>query len=309
MAYLMRHPVRAYLASRSCAPKAASTCPRAGVWASPSRRPLGGTGAAVPTGTGGPRQFPLLGRRAAEKLGLRVVVVGRPGTGLSDPHPYESVADWATDVGHVADALGAQRLGVVGLSGGGPYTVACDWCPLSRPGSRRWRCAWRRLGAGRFSLMPSRPALHQPGPPLRPGPAHPSPAREGGVRATSAGYPTVARRLPGLRADPRLPKAIGACFPIPRWKGCSSTTVLLAKGRFQAIVYWDQRGAGSSGPQDRRAATNRPSAAAPGPLDRHSSIRALSLPTIQQNHHTLERHQHDHRLDSNRPPQPGCQAE
>jgi pimeloyl-ACP methyl ester carboxylesterase len=78
---------------------------------------------------GGRRQFPLLGRRAAEKLGLRVVVVGRPGSGLSDPHPYESVADWARDVTHVADALGAERLGVVGLSGGGPYALACAAVP------------------------------------------------------------------------------------------------------------------------------------------------------------------------------------
>ena len=74
-------------------------------------------------------QFPLIGRRAAEKLGLRVIAVGRPGTGLSDPHPYESVADWARDVVHVADALGAERLGVVGLSGGGPYALACAAVP------------------------------------------------------------------------------------------------------------------------------------------------------------------------------------
>ena len=78
---------------------------------------------------GGRRQFPLLGRRAAEKLGLRVVVLGRPGTGLSDPHSYESVADWAADVAHVADALGAEKLGVAGLSGGGPYALACAAVP------------------------------------------------------------------------------------------------------------------------------------------------------------------------------------
>jgi pimeloyl-ACP methyl ester carboxylesterase len=80
---------------------------------------------------GGRRQFPLIGRRAAEKLGLRVVSVGRPGTGLSDPHPYESVADWATDMSHVADAIGAgaQRLGIAGLSGGGPYALACGAVP------------------------------------------------------------------------------------------------------------------------------------------------------------------------------------
>jgi pimeloyl-ACP methyl ester carboxylesterase len=80
---------------------------------------------------GGRRQFPLIGRRAAEKLGLRVVSVGRPGTGLSDPHPYESVADWATDMAHVADAIGAgaQRLGIAGLSGGGPYALSCGAVP------------------------------------------------------------------------------------------------------------------------------------------------------------------------------------
>jgi pimeloyl-ACP methyl ester carboxylesterase len=78
---------------------------------------------------GARRQFPLLGRRAAEKLGLRVVVVERPGSGLSAPHAYAAVADWATDIAHVADALGAERLGVVGLSGGGPYALACGAVP------------------------------------------------------------------------------------------------------------------------------------------------------------------------------------
>src|ERR1700757_2147419 len=59
---------------------------------------------------GARRQFPLVGRRAASKLGLRVVAVERPGSGLSDSHPYDAVADWATDMTHVADALGAERL-------------------------------------------------------------------------------------------------------------------------------------------------------------------------------------------------------
>ena len=53
----------------------------------------------------------------------------RPGSGLSDPHPYAAVADWATDVADVADTLGAERLGVVGLSGGGPYALACGAVP------------------------------------------------------------------------------------------------------------------------------------------------------------------------------------
>jgi pimeloyl-ACP methyl ester carboxylesterase len=78
---------------------------------------------------GGRRQLPLVGRRAAENLGLRVVVVERPGSGLSDPHAYDAVVDWATDVGHLADLLEAERFGVVGLSGGGPYALSCAGAP------------------------------------------------------------------------------------------------------------------------------------------------------------------------------------
>ena len=78
---------------------------------------------------GGRRQFPLLGRRTAENLGLRVVVVERPGSGLSDPHAYRSVVDWAADMAEVADTLDAERLGVIGLSGGGPYALACAATP------------------------------------------------------------------------------------------------------------------------------------------------------------------------------------
>jgi hypothetical protein len=59
---------------------------------------------------GARRQFPLLGRRAAERLGLRVVVVERPGSGLSDHHRYAAVVDWAADMAEIADALGAERL-------------------------------------------------------------------------------------------------------------------------------------------------------------------------------------------------------
>jgi pimeloyl-ACP methyl ester carboxylesterase len=78
---------------------------------------------------GARRQFPMLGRRAAEKLGLRVIIVERPGTGLSDSHRYTAVTDWAADMAQVADGLGVERLGIVGLSGGGPYALACGALP------------------------------------------------------------------------------------------------------------------------------------------------------------------------------------
>lgn len=74
---------------------------------------------------GGRRQLPVVGRRAAEELGHRVVLIERPGSGLSDPHAYDSIADFADDIVHVTEALGADRFAVVGLSGGGPYALAC----------------------------------------------------------------------------------------------------------------------------------------------------------------------------------------
>lgn len=73
---------------------------------------------------GGRRQFPEAGRRAADRLGLRVVVVERPGSGLSDPHAYSGIADWSDDVIHIAHALGAERLAVVGVATGAPYALA-----------------------------------------------------------------------------------------------------------------------------------------------------------------------------------------
>jgi pimeloyl-ACP methyl ester carboxylesterase len=74
---------------------------------------------------GARRQIPPAAIEHAEASGVRIVGMERPGVGWSSPHRYERMADWATDVGHVADMLPADRFGVIGLSGGGPYTLAC----------------------------------------------------------------------------------------------------------------------------------------------------------------------------------------
>jgi pimeloyl-ACP methyl ester carboxylesterase len=74
---------------------------------------------------GGRRQIPLVGRRAAAELGLRLVCVERPGVGASTDHAYAQIRDWAADVAEVADHLGHERFVIVGLSGGGPYALAC----------------------------------------------------------------------------------------------------------------------------------------------------------------------------------------
>lgn len=109
--------------------------PRAdGVFHLPDGRRLGYAEFGDPNGSvvlwfhgtpGGRRQLPLVGRRAAERLGLRVVLIERPGSGLSDPHVYDSIAGFADDIVHVTESLGADRFAVVGLSGGGPYSLAC----------------------------------------------------------------------------------------------------------------------------------------------------------------------------------------
>ena len=74
---------------------------------------------------GGRRQMPLVGRAEAERLGIRLVCLERPGVGGSTDHVYHEVGDWADDVAVAADDLGHEKLAVVGLSGGGPYALAC----------------------------------------------------------------------------------------------------------------------------------------------------------------------------------------
>ena len=74
---------------------------------------------------GGRRQIPLKGRRAAERLGLRLVCVERPGVGDSTNHRYRCIREWAADAAKVVDHLGHDDFATVGLSGGGPYALAC----------------------------------------------------------------------------------------------------------------------------------------------------------------------------------------
>lgn len=76
---------------------------------------------------GGRRQLPPEAPRAAVERGFRFLGVDRPGTGRSSTHQYARVADVVPDVEVLLDALGVDRLAVGGLSGGGPYALACCW--------------------------------------------------------------------------------------------------------------------------------------------------------------------------------------
>jgi len=61
------------------------------------------------------------------EAGVRLFVADRPGFGKSDPRPGRSLLDWPDDVACLADALGIGQFPVVGISGGGPYAVACAY--------------------------------------------------------------------------------------------------------------------------------------------------------------------------------------
>lgn len=58
-------------------------------------------------------------------VGVRLVTPDRPGYGGSDPMPGRTTAGWTEDVVALTDHLGSDRFGVIGLSSGGPYAVAC----------------------------------------------------------------------------------------------------------------------------------------------------------------------------------------
>jgi pimeloyl-ACP methyl ester carboxylesterase len=80
----------------------------------------------VHTGTPGGRR--LYGPRTladADRRQLRLISYDRPGYGGSTPQPGRSTADCASDVRVICEALGIDRLAMLGTSGGGPHVLAC----------------------------------------------------------------------------------------------------------------------------------------------------------------------------------------
>lgn len=74
---------------------------------------------------GARRQIPMEARVYAEQREIRLIGVDRPGIGSSTPYQYDTVFAFADDLRTIADTLGIDRFEVIGLSGGGPYTLAC----------------------------------------------------------------------------------------------------------------------------------------------------------------------------------------
>lgn len=75
----------------------------------------------------GSRLEPMLILNKIKDKGVRFIGVDRPGLGLSDFKKGRTLLDWPDDVIELADALGFDKFAVVGVSGGGPFSIACAY--------------------------------------------------------------------------------------------------------------------------------------------------------------------------------------
>lgn len=93
--------------------------------------------------TGGSRYDPAPQLRAVEAAcaaaRVRIIAVDRPGYGESDDQPGRTMADWASDIAELADAVGAAQFGMLGVGTGGGYALAVAAAPAEvlRPGRLR----------------------------------------------------------------------------------------------------------------------------------------------------------------------------
>lgn len=62
---------------------------------------------------------------AARALNLSIYAVDRPGYGLSDFQQNRTLVHWPDDIVALADSLGFDSFGIIAVSGGGPYALAC----------------------------------------------------------------------------------------------------------------------------------------------------------------------------------------
>lgn len=86
----------------------------------PTGRPL-----VVAHGTPGSRDQVALLDAPANAAGIRVIAPDRPGYGASDFQAHRRLEDWPRDVEAIADHLGIDRFGIMGVSGGAPHAIAC----------------------------------------------------------------------------------------------------------------------------------------------------------------------------------------
>lgn len=107
---------------------------------------------------------------------IRLIAPDRPGMGGSSARPGRGLLDWASDVSELADALALERFPIVGVSGGGPFAlacaraiperlsaigIACGMGPSDDPELLRGMLVWNRLGlrAARVAPWLARPVM------------------------------------------------------------------------------------------------------------------------------------------------------
>ena len=76
-------------------------------------------------GTPGSRILARVFQEPAQEKGIRLIGTDRPGYGLSDLKEDRTVSDFVSDIEDLAEFLDIDRFGVMGASGGSPYTLAC----------------------------------------------------------------------------------------------------------------------------------------------------------------------------------------
>lgn len=76
-------------------------------------------------GTPGSRLMLRIADETARRQQVRLIAPDRPGFGLSDPMPERRYPDFARDVEALLDHLRLDRVALAGVSGGGPYALAC----------------------------------------------------------------------------------------------------------------------------------------------------------------------------------------
>jgi pimeloyl-ACP methyl ester carboxylesterase len=68
-----------------------------------------------------------LSHEIAIERNYQIICPDRPGHGHSDPKPGYKILDLADDVLELADHLGLDHFGVMGVSGGGPPVISCAY--------------------------------------------------------------------------------------------------------------------------------------------------------------------------------------
>ncbi|MEX1080794.1 MAG: alpha/beta hydrolase [Halofilum sp. (in: g-proteobacteria)] len=63
--------------------------------------------------------------QAAGHVGIRLIAPDRPGFGQSSPSNEARLSTWPADVDALLRHLGLERCRMLGMSGGGPYALAC----------------------------------------------------------------------------------------------------------------------------------------------------------------------------------------